>query len=361
MSLLQKLTIVIPTYNRPQYALRNMHYWMDSEVTVHVLDGTDQSISPGALKGLSKNINYYHLPIPFSERITKALDLVQTEYALLLGDDEFFLPSGLEAAIAELEADNDLVACMGRCIAFQQTNEGIVSWPDYTEMEGYSLVQDDPAERMVAHMNNYTCSTIYAVVRTPVWITAMSVLPKEYFTLFAVEECQFEMIISFLGKSKVIPQLVWLRSKENEGAPQDNARLPFHRWWKSHKKIKERSKYIDLMTETLFLATKLDRKKIKNSILQASEAFAEWSVKFYKDTLFESPVSYIGIRLPRVIKRPLKKFLGFISPPTEEKPVLTTFVQAAQIMKAEGVHVNFNEIDRVVSLLEDFHNVGRNK
>src|SRR3989344_526322 len=111
MSLLSKLTLVIPTYNRQRYVLRNMRYWSGSMVTVHVLDGSEQAIPPQEMAELTANINYHNLPIPLLDRFRKAVGLVQTEYAALMADDEFFLPDALQACIRELEVDETLVSC----------------------------------------------------------------------------------------------------------------------------------------------------------------------------------------------------------------------------------------------------------
>src|SRR5574337_94950 len=97
MSLLSKLTLVIPTYNRQRYVLRNMRYWSGSTVTVHVLDGSERPIPAEEMVGLAATINYHHLPISWLNRLGKVANLVQTEYAALLGDDEFFLPNALQA------------------------------------------------------------------------------------------------------------------------------------------------------------------------------------------------------------------------------------------------------------------------
>ena len=180
MSLLSKLTLVIPTYNRPRYALRNMRYWSGSEVTVHVLDGGEQPIPVEEMAGLAANVNYHHMPIPMPSwaPLRKASDLVQTEYVAMLGDDELYLPDALEACIQELESDESLVACSGRCLGFQLISKQILGYPVFTEWENYSVPQDDPISRMIHHMNTYTLSTIYSVVRTPVWNLAWVIVDQ---------------------------------------------------------------------------------------------------------------------------------------------------------------------------------------
>ena len=108
---LAKLTLVVPTYNRHSYALRNMFYWSGRSVTVHVLDGSPTPISLPELSGLAQNIHYHHLPVSIFDRLRIATELISTDYCALMGDDEFFIPSALESCIAELDLYSDLVSC----------------------------------------------------------------------------------------------------------------------------------------------------------------------------------------------------------------------------------------------------------
>jgi len=101
-NLLSKLTIVIPTYNRQSYALRNMRYWSGRGAIVHVIDGSPVTISKDDLVGLADNIHYHHHPNSLYERFKYSLQLIRTDYSALLSDDEFFLPSASEVCINEL-------------------------------------------------------------------------------------------------------------------------------------------------------------------------------------------------------------------------------------------------------------------
>ena len=108
---LSDLTIIIISYKRRNYALRSLKYWSGKGVRVHLLDGSAESIPENLLQGLEENITYHHLYKSLFERLRIGPELVETEYSILLGDDEFFLPSALQACIDELEADRSLVAC----------------------------------------------------------------------------------------------------------------------------------------------------------------------------------------------------------------------------------------------------------
>ena len=57
---LSKLTLVMATYGRQSYALRNMRYWSNSDVVLLVLDASPRAIENNLLKDFGKNILYVH-------------------------------------------------------------------------------------------------------------------------------------------------------------------------------------------------------------------------------------------------------------------------------------------------------------
>lgn len=349
MSLLSKLTLVIPTYNRRRYALRNMRYWSGSPVTVHVLDGSAQPIPAEEMAGLAANVNYHHLPVSILERLGKAVDLVQTEYSALFGDDEFFLPDALQACIQELEADETLVSCMGRCLAFRPVSKQIIGLPAYTEMANYAVLQDDPIARMIHHMNPYTCSTIYSVVRTPVWKHAMGIPPKKQFFI-ALPEYQFELSVCYQGKSKVIQNLMWLRSAENDVIRDDI--VSFHEWWVDKNKADDREEFLALMASALAQGDIKRLESVREGVQAACNGFYEW-LGGDRRGFYEAASK----RIPPAVKALIKKILAVIGvnryAPAEFGN--KSLIQAAKDIESTGVRVNYEQLSQVVELVQQFH------
>jgi len=352
MSFLSKLTLVIPTYNRQRYALRNMHYWSRTTVSVHVLDGSAQPIPAEKMAGLTANVKYHHFPISLHERFGKAVDLVQTEYAALCGDDEFFLLDALQTCIQELEADEALVSCMGRCLAFQPDSNQIIGWPAYTEVTNYSVHQDDPIARMIHHMNPFIGSTIYSVIRTPVWKQAMSIMLRklDYDMLpLSLDQYQFELAVCYQGKSKVIQNLMWLRSHENDGT---YIGLTFHEWWADKKKADEREEFLAIMTSALAGSDARKQESVREGVKAACEAL-------YEGLGGDRLGLYLTFskRIPPALKASIKSILAVIGvkihKPIEftKKPLLL----AAKDLEATGVRVDYEQLSQVVELIRQFH------
>jgi len=356
-SLLSRLTLVIPTYKRQSYALRNMRYWSGRGSTVHVVDGSPLAIAASELRGLAGNINYHHLPVSLVERIKHSLGLINTEYAALMGDDEFFIPSALEACIRELETQAELVSCMGRCIKFGYTPKVVTGELAYSEMENYSILQDDPVDRMVAHMNPYTCSTIYSVVRSPVWQRSMMTLTRKKFPAFAIGEYQFELAVCYQGKSKVIPELMWLRSAEMPGTRgTDQFLMPENtsmKWWLDPAMEAERTEFLTIMSTTLAEAE--DKvAEIASGVKMAFDVFVQGQLNIPSIGNSYKLMLKIAINMPALLKsilkpiqRPFFKLLWNID--------IRPLVEIAKDLSNTGVKVDFKELSEIQSIISVFH------
>ena len=128
--ILEKLTLVMPTYQRQKYALRNMRYWSDTNVTLMVLDGSEDPINSKILNSFGANIVYINDPSSIEQRLNKAHFKINTEYVALIGDDEFYVVSAVKSCIQELEKDDSLIACCGSCLGFyfNKKSSDIYGW-----------------------------------------------------------------------------------------------------------------------------------------------------------------------------------------------------------------------------------------
>lgn len=215
MSLLSKLTIIIPTYNRQNYAKRNMRYWSGSEVTLIVVDGSKTSIPSHSLKEFSLNVQYYHLDASSYERFIFGIRLIKTDYAMFCGDDEFMMKSGLIACLEFLEKNSDYSVCIGRCIGFLPQKNRIRLYPVKEHHKKHNVNQDEKGDRIDYHMRNYMVTTIYGVHRVESFKYCFETTSLEVFTCAYIQETLIELLAVAFGKSKVLPNVTWMRSAEN--------------------------------------------------------------------------------------------------------------------------------------------------
>ena len=114
---LSDLTIVIPTYNRQKYLIRQLMYLSNYSVKLIIVDGSDKKISEKFINELKfcKDFEYFHsMEMSYVERIKFATKKVKTNFAMCLAEDDFLVFKGVKKAIDVLNNDNSLSACFGQ-------------------------------------------------------------------------------------------------------------------------------------------------------------------------------------------------------------------------------------------------------
>jgi glycosyltransferase domain-containing protein len=260
--ILEKLTIVIPSYNKSKYLIRNLDYWnskKDINPKIIVLDGSNQPLKKSYTDKLRGNIEYnYFKNENLSSRYSKVLGKLNTEYSIILNDDEFYLESGLIDCLIELEK-NEIGACLGRTVLFDinKNSIDISLWkPPHTSYEKYEILDENPILRVLKHMNPYLATTTNAVTRTEIFKNNLKCITVGETSASSTDELAFEMISAYQSKSKVINTLMWFRSCENKYTINDiNSRgykkIDIRNWYHSNKFEHEINNYIKKITDII--------------------------------------------------------------------------------------------------------------
>lgn len=371
-SILKKMTIVMPTYERLEFAIRNMNYWSGKQVQLLVLDGSKQKISDKELEKFSDNIKYYHLPISMAERLKFAKNLIFTEYVSLLGDDEFLLPSGIIACINEIEK-YDLVACLGRSLYFRFAGRKILAEPLNHEagspwhpgFKKYCLLQNHPGERVKNHMNPYLGTTFYAVTKKNVW--KKTILAYQNMQSSAdCPEVALELSNSFQGKSKVIDNLMWLRSGENEpmllyGEKEDY--ITFGKWYDDPKFKIEHHIFINTIVDAVYTNDQqFSKSEIYKIIQSGCNAFSlfERTRRFGFRGWFinkSSSFSFIAFKfyIIKLINLILTKSHLLKSEEVYFNKYDSTLIGRAKAWNESGINVDLIEVEEICKLINIFH------
>ena len=271
---LSKLTLVMATYGRQSYALRNMRYWSNSDVVLLVLDASPRPIENNLLKDFGKNILYVHDQSNFNERIINSFSKINTKYTQLICDDEFYPISSVVSCIKELEKNEELISCIGVSLGFEvdKNNKKIFSKRVYESLiSNYNYtIKTDPIERVSGYFSNYIPFLIYSIVRSEIWKKAFflpvkhlsekdSKINNEKFNFFSSDELQINMYLSFAGKSKVLPELYWLRSFGEHLSIREQydhlsePKMTFQEWWNSNN---EKNEFLKILEDS-FRETKI--------------------------------------------------------------------------------------------------------
>jgi glycosyltransferase domain-containing protein len=352
MSLLSELTLVVPTEEHPHNALRQIRYWSGTPVTLHVLDGSSTPLDPADLKHLGSNVFYHHLPISPVKRVAHAVDLVKTPYAAWLSDDEFFIPSALEKCIEELKKNGSLVACLGHSLHFRVADRSIVSTPwagPFARFKGYELSSDNARERVVAHMNPYLCSTVYAVTKSDVWKNNIKATRFTGCSSQDAFEIAHEMVCAYQGKSKVIDVLMWLRNSKNHSRPS----TPMREWYTNSQYTGEVEDFLNTMITALKSRGTSDEFEIRSILEDAIGAFLIWTEEFNKKPEPPSARGFIRRLFAGMLFKKTLERKGLVQNTTQaiELPLM----KQAEKLKRQGVKVDLKELRRIKKTLEEFH------
>jgi len=216
-------------------------------------------------------------------------------------------------------------------------------------MENYQLIGDSPTDRLVRHLGRYTSSTVYGVVRTDVWKDAissylLSSLPRNLgFELF------LEGNIALLGKSLVIPELVWMRSSENptHQLVEGESNQDFNSWWR----IDHRRQLIETGVSQMCA-----------QLIQDHARQEEWFSTWMKSlTLFAnrpsarqktriSLLKTVKNLLPKSVRSSLEPFLGF---GYRRHLGWRSIQSAAAVLAKSGVKINVDELDDILERISN--------
>jgi glycosyltransferase domain-containing protein len=354
MTLLNRLTIFIPTYNRPLFLQRSMQFWGNIDVNILVIDGSTQSFSDLYKTIIPSNIKYIHSPTTLSHRIKMAVCEVATEYVVMLSDDEFFIPSALESALKFLEDNPEYIACGGQCISFKNFNKNELKYRlSYPELNKLDLNKDIASQRVISHFENYTCAHVASVMRAPIWKQAMYPWTVFDYNAYATGELAFEFIASYLGKSKILSNLYWFRSSENGSNISDekstNPANTFNAWWNQNRFRLEREIFFDKIYEALNLCT-------RDELINIAETYQVAFHKYYLRFIKVKWGNMLRTRLLRISFLERLKFALFNEPyPNKNLLEISLYcdsVKIREILESNSIEVDkvyFTQINEIIS------------
>jgi len=348
LTLMQKLTIIIPTYKRHAFVIRTMQYWSGKDVKIIFLDGSETPLHSTFLNHVESNIKYIHKPISLYERLFSAISLIDTEYVMLGCDDEFYIPSALNSCLAKLSLDTKLVACSGRAVGFNWSNNSVIGYNVYHKLKDLILNDINPMNRLIKHFSNYVPAHTYSVCRASIWkVAAQSTFSKE-FKFFAAFELQLEFILTYAGKTLVIPELMWMRSGEcppQYGTSQSIIpSLTFFKWWFDEKNKKEKE---DFVARIEFACKEINKLTKEHHALNVEIPFEIYIRSEKKFNIFRY-FSY----LPAPVRSLIKKIFKIFGHDVTKK---TLFADVVKLLEATGVKVNFSELEAVEHFIYSFY------
>lgn len=219
---LENVSLVLPTCNRPEYLKNIVGYYSSSNLQVKILDGSSKIFSD--LSTFSPNIHYQHYPeIPhdtdspqgsYTRRLCSGLDSIDTEYALIVTDDDYFSPRCIIDSSKFLSENNDFVSCMGIPYAvFRTLGTSKAQVKNlYKCLTPFSVSPADIFRRNYLNFSSYSPRYSYSVTRTSLLRKIFNVFLKfQHLRVFAWQELCLEIALSTYGRSKILNKPYWIR------------------------------------------------------------------------------------------------------------------------------------------------------
>jgi glycosyltransferase domain-containing protein len=230
---LKQLTLVIPSYERPKFLLRQIEYLAKWEIRVIIVDGSKYPLSAEALLRLKDlpHIDYRHLRESYVDRIVRAANEIDTPFAMCLADDDLYLQRGLLEAIEQLESDPSAVACMGQSIGLDFRLKKSYFFKYGSNLKEYSVNGEAPKQRILNGLTEYRSATPYAVFRTSIFKKVWS--SREHLSSLETVEYEHAIRTYLYGRLISTDSIYWIRSFEAQPVPSivDGTRATdFYTW-----------------------------------------------------------------------------------------------------------------------------------
>ena len=213
---LQRVTVIVPTFRRPNSVVRQAAYWADRGPSVVILDGSPEPISGDTVSAFARNITYVHSTTSFSHRRMIAGGFIRTEFAILLPDDEFHLESGLCDCINFLDRNPHVIGCGGKVLGFFVEQGEFRAFHAYEDWQRYPDLCLTLRDRLdFALPPNKAHKVEFSLFRSQSWKTIFSEsYNKEYSCGFTYERL-LNLYAAVLGRTELVDSVLWMRSLEN--------------------------------------------------------------------------------------------------------------------------------------------------
>lgn len=293
---LAKLTIIVPTYCRPRYVLRQLEYWKDSGVTLVILDGSPTEMQVPA-EYVCPSVRYVYSGSHFVDRLATVRKYVSTPYCAMLGDDEFYAFSGLRQAIRLMEADQSVIGCVGRCLYFFVDQGRFLVRDAYRQWKSFSKFANTAHQRLHEDLPpNKTHMAHYSVMRSPIWIQIMENAYQRRFSSAFVYERLVNLQRAMLGRTEVLECLFWFRSMENRNISNQQVGAP---------------PFLDWALDESYQVEVVEYRKIARQLL-VDGGIPESDAAEFERRFFEDGVELTRIRKSRLIYRAKKRVRLFL-------------------------------------------------
>lgn len=314
--MISKCTILIPTFNRPEYLRRILSYYngFEENYNIIVADSSSDESKLVNKKNMStflnldiQHIDKYPLKIETSHKINDALNYVNAKYCVFCADDDFIIPNGIRQSVSFLENNSDFSCAHGHYISFclRATKKGRQQFLFRFLYPSKQINFPEARYRLFYHLSNYQIPTFYAVHRTDL----VKIIFKD--TVKFTDDCRFgellpTMLTLIYGKMKMLDVLYSVREKNY--CLVRPVRKSFNNFIKIGTYDRKYNKFKNCLAEHLIKNSRMNSDEAKELI---DKAMTEFLSKYYPKNFKHFFVSKMNnffnpLNLPEPIDRNIR-------------------------------------------------------
>lgn len=299
------LTVIIPTYNRPDRLRRALRYWSQSPYQLLVADGSDLS-NEAIAKEFNISNYFWDNKSSLVDRWVQAIHLVKTEFLLICADDDFVGFDACEKCVDYLQVNPNTSAALGLLLYFDNSSKRAVFSKAYEHYRVpffetrcdlpiiYAYNKKELKNR-ICHGFRFYYTFMYAVQRTSCIKNGLHGFPK--LTNDNPFEIQFNLINLMFGEMVILPFLFGVRESIEGSAGSRNSCIT--KWM--HSDPESFKIWCDFCISRLVEASEVSLEEAKLIFSRAISAYQDFILEYWGDGSIE------GFSIANKLKNFVKK------------------------------------------------------
>lgn len=214
------ISILIPTKNRHKYIKKLIKFYSINEFkgVIHIFDSSNDFTfkkNKNLIDSTTKiKVKLYKIKSTTLGSIALRIKLVETEYSIITGDDDYLIIDDLKKFTNEFNIDKKTIAVGGLSVLISKLQDSN-SFQDINFYPLNNIKMINPLNRLLFSINNYR-PNIFLIIKTKNIKKILSMIDfkdnNKNLLRTAKDELAFSYILPFLGKIKILNQNFIIRT-----------------------------------------------------------------------------------------------------------------------------------------------------
>lgn len=302
------VSILVPTKNRPEFTLRLLRYYRDAGFKGRLVIADSSSPEHAqrieqAARAVADRVAVDYRAFPaesYSEVVRAQLRDISTPYVVLLGDDDYLVPNGLERCVEFLNSAPEYHAAHGQAACFILNAPGahgeLLSFGPYKQR---AVEGETGAARLAQYLGDYF-TLLYSVHRTESFRWMHRDMQVPFHPTFT-EEMLPSCLSVVRGKIKELQTLYYVRQRP----PCDASAVPFDffEWMTDERFSGAYRGFRDRVADTLSRQDGLTLEQAHDAIKRAFLSLMVQGLQRTRNNRWRAASAPLAVRMKQAAKR----------------------------------------------------------